>query len=208
MALAREGRIERALTAVGTLSLLALMLIVFIDVAGRNLFNSPLLWGTEVMEVLLGLMVFVFYPVLARRHGHIVVDLVPVPRALRAFQPLDVIEVIEGGRTAARQRDFVELGNDRGGRAAERIRSLAADRIGQRVVALRLPDGQTRRDELKIGVRADRAFKQRFRIEGRDRTRNGGQVFLTAACRDDDVPVADTIFCRGFLRQRHWRPRQ
>jgi TRAP-type transport system small permease protein len=88
MAHAREGRIERALTAVGTLSLLALMLIVFIDVAGRNLFNSPLLWGTEVMEVLLGLMVFVFYPVLARRHGHIVVDLVPVPRALRAFQRL------------------------------------------------------------------------------------------------------------------------
>lgn len=88
MAHAREGRIERALTGVGTLSLLALMLIVFIDVAGRNLFNSPLPWGTEVMEVLLGLMVFVFYPVLARRHGHIVVDLVPVPRAARTAQRL------------------------------------------------------------------------------------------------------------------------
>ena len=60
MAHAREGTVERALKAVGTLSLLALMLIVFVDVAGRNLFNSPLLWGTEVMEVLLGLMVFVF----------------------------------------------------------------------------------------------------------------------------------------------------
>lgn len=88
MAHAREGTVERALKAVGTLSLLALMLIVAIDVAGRNLFNSPLLWGTEVMEVLLGLMVFVFYPVIARRHGHIVVDLVPVPRALRGFQRL------------------------------------------------------------------------------------------------------------------------
>lgn len=88
MARAREGRLERALTAVGTLSLLALMAIVFIDVAGRNLLNSPLPWGTEVMEVLLGLMVFVFYPVLARRHGHIVVDLVPVPRGARAAQRL------------------------------------------------------------------------------------------------------------------------
>jgi TRAP-type C4-dicarboxylate transport system permease small subunit len=88
MAQAREGRIERALKGVGTLSLLALMVIVTIDVAGRNLLNSPLLWGTEVMEVLLALMVFVFYPVLARRHGHIVVDLVPVPRALRGFQRL------------------------------------------------------------------------------------------------------------------------
>lgn len=81
-----EGRIERTLTAVGTASLLALMLIVFIDVTGRNLFNSPLPWGTEVMEVLLGLMVFVFYPVLARRDGHIVVDLVPVPRGAAGVQ--------------------------------------------------------------------------------------------------------------------------
>lgn len=96
MARAREGRIERALTAVGTLSLLALMALVFIDVVGRNLFNSPLLWGTEVMEVLLGLMVFVFYPVLARRHGHIVVDLVPVPRMLRTAQRL-----LSGGVGAA-----------------------------------------------------------------------------------------------------------
>lgn len=88
MARAGEGRIERALTAVGTLSLLALVAIVFIDVAGRNLLNRPLPWGTEVMEVLLGLMVFVFYPVLARRHGHIVVDLVPVPRAARTAQRL------------------------------------------------------------------------------------------------------------------------
>ncbi len=85
---AREGLVERALTAVGTLSLLLLMAIVFVDVVARNLFNSPLLWGTEVMEVLLGLMVFLFYPVLARRNGHIVVDLVPVPRAAQGFQRL------------------------------------------------------------------------------------------------------------------------
>lgn len=115
MAQAREGRVERALKGVGTLSLLALMVIVAIDVAGRNLFNSPLLWGTEVMEVLLGLMVFVFYPVLARRHGHIVVDLVPVPRALRGFQRLlagtvgtALFGVIAGtcGRQALRSADY------------------------------------------------------------------------------------------------------
>ena len=46
------GRLERLLTAVGTLSLLALMGIVFVDVLGRNLFNRPLLWGTELAEVL------------------------------------------------------------------------------------------------------------------------------------------------------------
>lgn len=81
-----EGRVERLLTAGGTASLLALMGIVFADVLGRNLFNSPLPGGTEVAEVLLGLMVFVLYPVLARRGGHIVVDLLPVPRAAKAAQ--------------------------------------------------------------------------------------------------------------------------
>lgn len=83
---AGEGRLERVLTAAASLSLLALMAIVFVDVAGRNLFNSPLPWGTELLEVLLGVMVFVLYPVLARRGGHIVVDLVPIPRFARGAQ--------------------------------------------------------------------------------------------------------------------------
>ncbi|WP_439589022.1 TRAP transporter small permease [Hydrogenophaga sp.] len=96
MVQATPGRIERALTYLGTLSLLALMAIVFVDVLGRNLFNSPLLWGTELAEVLLAVMVFVFYPVLARRGGHIVVDLIPVPRATRVAQ-----RVLAGGVGAA-----------------------------------------------------------------------------------------------------------
>jgi TRAP-type C4-dicarboxylate transport system permease small subunit len=81
-----EERVERVLTAVGSLSLLVLMVIVCVDVIGRNLLNSPLPWGTELLEVVLAGMVFAFYPLLARRGGHIVVDLVPVPRAARAFQ--------------------------------------------------------------------------------------------------------------------------
>lgn len=86
MSLVMPGRVERALTTMGTLSLLALMAIVLVDVLGRNLFNRPLLWGTEAAEVLLAFMVFVFYPVLARRSGHIVVDLIPVPRGAEALQ--------------------------------------------------------------------------------------------------------------------------
>ena len=86
MARAQAGWLERGLTVLGVASLLALVFIVFADVLGRNLFNSPLLWGTEAAEVLLALMVFVFYPLLARRDGHIVVDLIPVPRRLRVLQ--------------------------------------------------------------------------------------------------------------------------
>ena len=95
-----RGRLERALTTVASLALLALMAIVFVDVVGRNLLNSPLRWGTEVLEVVLGAMVFLLYPVLALRqgqaHGHIVVDLVPVPRAARVAQ-----RVLSGGVSAA-----------------------------------------------------------------------------------------------------------
>lgn len=83
-----EGRMERALTAIGSTCLLVLMAIVVVDVAGRNLLNRPLSWGTEVLEVLLGGMVFAIYPVLALRDGHVVVDLVQLPRAARALQRL------------------------------------------------------------------------------------------------------------------------
>ena len=81
-----QGRVERTLTHVGSASLLALMVIVFVDVTGRSLFNHPLPWGTELLEVLLATMVFVLYPVLALRGEHILVDLVPVPRSLRSAQ--------------------------------------------------------------------------------------------------------------------------
>lgn len=86
MAVGSQGRVERILTVVGSASLLVLMAIVFVDVVARNLFNSPLPWGTEVLEVVLGAMIFVLYPVLAMRREHIVVDLIPVPRVARAAQ--------------------------------------------------------------------------------------------------------------------------
>lgn len=82
------GAVQRLLEAVGSVSLALLMVVVFIDVAGRNLFNRPLPWGTEVLEVVLAVMIFALYPVLALRSTHITVDLVPVPRVLRVPQRL------------------------------------------------------------------------------------------------------------------------
>jgi len=67
-------------------ALFVLMVIVLVDVVGRNLFNRPLLWGTELLEIALGVMIFTLYPVLAIRSSHISVDLIPVPRALQAAQ--------------------------------------------------------------------------------------------------------------------------
>ena len=75
-----------ALEAVGCAALVLLMLIVFVDVVGRNLFGRPLPWGTELLEVVLAVMVFVFYPLLALRGGHITVDLITVRPSLQMVQ--------------------------------------------------------------------------------------------------------------------------
>jgi len=84
----RKSAAERALEWVGSATLFALMAIVVVDVAGRNLFNRPLPWGTEVLEVLLAAMVFALYPLLALRSRHITVDLIQLRPALRVVQRL------------------------------------------------------------------------------------------------------------------------
>jgi TRAP-type C4-dicarboxylate transport system permease small subunit len=88
MAHKATGKAVRALEGAGVAALFILMLVVFIDVVGRNLLNRPLPWGTELLEVVLAVLIFALYPVLALRSSHITVDLVPVPRALQLSQRL------------------------------------------------------------------------------------------------------------------------
>lgn len=80
------GRIVQAMEAVGAVSLLILMVTVFIDVIGRNLFNRPLPWGTELLEIVLALMIFAIYPLLALGFGHITVDLIRVRPSVHVVQ--------------------------------------------------------------------------------------------------------------------------
>lgn len=82
------GVIVRAMEAIGAVSLLILMVTVFVDVVGRNLLNAPLPWGTELLEMVLALMIFAIYPVLALGFGHITVDLIQVRPGLRVMQRL------------------------------------------------------------------------------------------------------------------------
>lgn len=84
----QPGRLQRLLELVGAASLVVLMVVVFVDVVGRNLLNRPLPWGTELLEVVLGLMIFALYPLLALRSTHITVDLVPIPAPLQRPQRL------------------------------------------------------------------------------------------------------------------------
>ena len=81
-----SGRFQRALEAGSACALLSLMLVVLVDVVGRNLLNKPLPWGTELLEIVLALMIFLLYPVLGLRSGHITVDLIEVPRWVQRIQ--------------------------------------------------------------------------------------------------------------------------
>jgi TRAP-type C4-dicarboxylate transport system permease small subunit len=76
------------LEAIGASALVVVMLVVLVDVVGRNLLNQPLPWGTELVEVLMAVLIFALYPVLAWRETHITVDLVPVARSVRGVQRL------------------------------------------------------------------------------------------------------------------------
>ncbi|WP_077001632.1 TRAP transporter small permease [Variovorax sp. KK3] len=84
-------RIERAAVNLAAVLLFALMLLTFVDVAGRNLFNKPLTGASELTEILLALVIFLMLPQVARRNEHIVIDLIDqicsdtVRRALDAF---------------------------------------------------------------------------------------------------------------------------
>lgn len=55
--------------------LVALMMLTFFDVLGRNVFNRPILGATELTEYTLVAVTFMAYPVVALRHGHVSVDI-------------------------------------------------------------------------------------------------------------------------------------
>ena len=56
-------------------ALLIMMIITCIDVIGRYFFNKPLVGGVELIEVLLGVMIFMALPVISWRNEQVVVDI-------------------------------------------------------------------------------------------------------------------------------------
>lgn len=107
----------RSLERLAAAVLLLVMTVVLVDVAGRNLFNRPLPWGTELVEILLAVLIFSLYPVLAWRGNHITVDLITVRPALQRVQRV-LSSLLGGGlfaviaycmaRQALRAADFGE----------------------------------------------------------------------------------------------------
>lgn len=69
------NHIEHMVERIAALALTLMMLVVLVDVIGRGLFNAPLASGTELTEMLMAVMAFLAFPLLAYRQRDITVDL-------------------------------------------------------------------------------------------------------------------------------------
>lgn len=96
----RTGRTERfavlGLRYIGALFMFALMSVTCVDIAGRYLFNRPLMAGTELTEVFLALVIFIGLPLVTLRNDHVTVDLFDPITPDRLFRLQHVIASIIG----------------------------------------------------------------------------------------------------------------
>jgi TRAP-type C4-dicarboxylate transport system permease small subunit len=70
-----EDRLYRLPEAVAAIDLLLLMALVATDVAGRYLLNRPVPGAYELVQLLMGVLVFSALPVVSRRNEHITLGL-------------------------------------------------------------------------------------------------------------------------------------
>jgi len=82
-------RVEAALGVVAAALLFAMMLLTFVDVVGRYLFNQSVVGAFEITEIMMALLIFAGLPLVVRREEHVTVDLVErlfAPRLRRAYR--------------------------------------------------------------------------------------------------------------------------
>ena len=65
----------RMLTVIAVFFMFALTALTTIDVTGRYMFNSPVQGGVELIEFMLGLMIFSALPLVSVKRAHITVEL-------------------------------------------------------------------------------------------------------------------------------------
>jgi TRAP-type C4-dicarboxylate transport system permease small subunit len=84
-----EARIDAALGFAASVILFALMLITFVDVVARYLFNFPLRGAFEISELLLLVLIFAGLPLVSHADEHVTMDFIdhmlPEP-ALRVLE--------------------------------------------------------------------------------------------------------------------------
>jgi TRAP-type C4-dicarboxylate transport system permease small subunit len=76
---------------IASLMMAGLMIIVCVDLTLRYVFNSPLIWGTEVTEILLLYITFLGAAQVFREDSHVVIDILLVFGSSRRRRVLGLI---------------------------------------------------------------------------------------------------------------------
>jgi TRAP-type C4-dicarboxylate transport system permease small subunit len=76
---------------IASLMMAGLMIIVCVDLTLRYVFNSPLIWGTEVTEILLLYITFLGAAQVFREDSHVVIDIFLVLGSARRRKVLGLI---------------------------------------------------------------------------------------------------------------------
>jgi TRAP-type transport system small permease protein len=88
------AQFEKFTSILASILMFALMLLTFIDVCGRNIFNQPLVGASEITELLLAAIIFFMLPKVALQHKHIVIDLVDAVAPAKFVGVLNVIAAL------------------------------------------------------------------------------------------------------------------
>lgn len=98
--------LEQVLGLLAALLLFMMMMLTFVDVIGRYLFNSPVPGGFELTEMMLATLIFLGLPLVTADQGHVSVDLFDtlVPKTIQPYQMalVDIVGAVAMGVMAWR----------------------------------------------------------------------------------------------------------
>lgn len=98
---ALTGRLSLWLVRVGAVVLAAMMLMTFLDVVGRYVFNSPIVGTYDMTQLYMGLIVYLGIGYTTHRRAHISVDLLTGRLGTRARLWFDLLAQVISGVLAA-----------------------------------------------------------------------------------------------------------
>ena len=87
-----DGATQPLLGAIAGVLLFCMMILTFVDVSLRYIFNAPLQGSFEITELMLVVLIFAALPLVSRREEHVVMDFLDrflplaIYRALRALE--------------------------------------------------------------------------------------------------------------------------
>jgi TRAP-type C4-dicarboxylate transport system permease small subunit len=88
------GRLEKIASTLGAVLMFSIMMLTFLDVSGRNIFNHPIPGAIEVTELMLGGTIFFMLPKAAYHNKHIVIDLIDMVTNAKGVAVLNTMSAV------------------------------------------------------------------------------------------------------------------